>query len=109
MVQSHAHGLTDSVAGIEQLLGSGSSQHARKLRTPNQIEQAAAAASTQSTFATSMSERASPAGHDAMTSQFGFRKSTSTQRAPIRPNRETRSPLSSSSSWVDENPRDLHK
>ena len=91
MVQSHAHGLTDSVAGIEQLLGSGSSQHARKLRTPNQIEQAAAAASTQSTFATSMSERASPAGHDAMTSQFGFRKSTSTQRAPIRPNRETRS------------------
>ena len=56
MVRSHV--LTDAAAGVEQLLGSGGSQHATKLRTPNQIDLAAAAASTQSTFATSKSERA---------------------------------------------------
>ena len=59
MVQSQ--GLTDTVADIEQRLGSGSSQHARKMRTPNQFDQAAATATAQSTIATSMSERASPA------------------------------------------------
>ena len=107
MVRSHV--LTDAAAGVEQLLGSGGSQHATKLRTPSQIDLAAAAASTQSTFATSKSG-ASPAGHDvATTSQFGIRKSTSAQRAPVRPNRETKSPFSSSGSQVDENPRDLIK
>ena len=107
MVRSHS--LTDAVASVEQLLGSGSFQHARNLRTPSKNEQAATAASSQSAIATSEYERASPAGPDAITSQHGFRKSASTQRAPIRPSRMARSSTSSSSRWVDENRRDFDK